>query len=78
MDEQANCFYVFGGKTARGPSNEMWKFELTGLKWYLIEPQDLVPQPWHSFAYCKDVAETLRFFVHGGININGQTNETWM
>lgn len=77
MNEDENCFYVFGGKTARGPSNEMWKFELTGLKWYLVEPQDLVPQPLHSFAYFYEV-ETLRFFVFGGININGQTNEAWV
>jgi hypothetical protein len=78
MDSENSDFYIFGGKSSIGTSNEMWKFNLVELKWTLMEEPDEVPPPIHYYAYTKDETDELRFFIFGGVDNFGELNQTWV
>ncbi|MEO6351251.1 MAG: kelch repeat-containing protein [Candidatus Limnocylindrales bacterium] len=43
VDGDGRAAYLFGGRTADGPSNELWSFDLDASSWTLLEPTGTAP-----------------------------------
>lgn len=79
IDSISNTLYVFGGKTGRGPVNDMWKFDLLTLKWHQIEFSGDNPPAMSFFGYHKVVEDDdLMFYVYGGTSILDKIDQTWV
>lgn len=77
VDSSQNKFFVFGGMTTNGPQNDLWSFELSGLKWNRESPIGPSPTSRYRYGYTKYYDGIfLKFIIFGGSLIDGESNET--
>ena len=72
-------FYIFGGLTSDGPQNDLWSFDLTGLKWKMKSPLGKLPPPCYRFAFTDYYDKNLlKFIIFGGTLISNSSTDTYM
>ena len=59
--------FVFGGYTAEGPTNEMWRFDFDSMTWHEVTPEG---SPSGRFMFASAVSGPS-WFVTGGHTLTG-------